>query len=109
MQLDRGSNLCSCNGVRLQVRVEGKHLIEIKTQSYLYQGKRNDCVPFTRHSQIVENTSYSQRVFYRVKKNKVGITLHVCQDLTKLLQKLDQRRTLVSHLPLSLFFVLSYF
>lgn len=68
MQRDRGSNLCSRNRVRLQVRVEEKHLTEIKTQSYLNQGKRNDCVSFTRQSRNLENRNYPQRLSYRLKK-----------------------------------------
>lgn len=72
MQRDRGSNLCSRNRVRLQVRVEEKHLTEIKTQSYLNQGKRNDCVPFTRQSQNLENRNYPQRLSYRLKKKQGG-------------------------------------
>lgn len=102
MQRDRGSNLCSRNRVRLQVRVEEKHLTEIKTQSYLNQGKRNYCVSFTRQSQNLENRNYPQRLSYRLKKNKVGITLDVCQDFITTLQKSDQRKTLASHLLLSL-------
>lgn len=72
MQRDRGSNLCSRNRVRLQVRVEEKHLTEIKPQSYLNQGKRNDCVPFTRQSQNLENRNYPQRLSYRLKKKQGG-------------------------------------
>lgn len=108
MQRDCGSNLCSRNRVRLQVRVEEKHLTEIKTQSYLNQGKRNYCVSFTRQSRNLENRNYPQRLSYRLKKNKVGITLDVCQDFITTLQKSDQRKTLASHLLLSLWFVLSH-
>lgn len=72
MQRDRGSNLCSRNRVRLQVRVEEKHLTEIKTQSYLNQGKRNYCVSFTRQSQNLENRNYPQRLSYRLKKKQGG-------------------------------------
>lgn len=108
MQRDRGSNLCSRNRVRLQVRVEEKHLTEIKTQSYLNQGKRNYCVPFTRQSRNLENRNYPQRLSYRLKKNKVGITLDVCQDFITTRQKSDQRKPLVSHISLPLCFVLSH-